>query len=169
MTTFFQFQPSQVSPFAFSPTLDGQIYNATVPSLVFGNRPYLNLVALDGTLILLTALIGSPTGFQLASLSWVNGIVSATMTLPHGFKVASTISLTLVGSTPAAYNGQIAALITGPSSFSYPLASNPGSATIFGAANFNVNLVGGVAKEDGTFFQSTLVFRTPANQFEVSP
>jgi hypothetical protein len=165
----FPFQPFPTSPFQFSPVLDGQTYNATVPSLLFGNRYYLNLIASDGTPILFTALIGSPTGIQLASLSWANGIVSATTQTPHGYRIASTVELTLVGSTPDGYNGLFPCLITGPSTFSYLLADDPGPATVFGTANYNINLIGGVAKEDGTFFASTLVFRQAASQFEVSP
>jgi hypothetical protein len=88
---------------------------------------------------------------------------------PHGYRIASTVELTLVGSTPDAYNGLFPCLITGPSSFSYILADDPGAATVFGTANYNINLIGGVAKEDGTFFASTLMFRQAASQFEVSP
>lgn len=166
-TIIFPFTPSIVAPFEFQPILDGVSYNATVPSLLFGNRYYLNLVAQDGTPIIFTALAGSPTGLQIASLSWSNGVVSAKTTLPHGYRIASTVELTVEGCSPDAYNGLRPCLITGTSSFSYPLANNPGHAVLFGLANYNINLVGGVAKEDGTFFESTLVFRVPANQFEV--
>lgn len=166
---FFNFAPSTSAPFQFSPTLDGQIYNATVPWLLFGARFYLNLVALDGTPILYTAIAGSPPALQLQSLSWANGSVSAGTAVPHGYRIASTVALTISGCTPDAYNGKINALITGPSSLSYLLANDPGSATVFGAVAYNLNLIGGVAKEDGTFFASTLVYRTQNRQFEVSP
>jgi hypothetical protein len=167
-TTIFPFTPSSTVQFAFQPVLDGNSYNASVPSLLFGNRYYLNLVAADGTPIIYTALIGSPTGIPIASLSWANAIVTATTETPHGYRIASTVELTIVGCTPDAYNGSVQVLITGPSTFSYLLASNPGSATVFGTANYDINLIGGVPKEDGTFFASTLVFRVPASQFEVT-
>lgn len=169
MTALFNFTPSTVAPYQFQPTLNGAVYNATVPWLLFGARYYLNLAALDGTQLLYTAIAGSPTGVDLQSLAWANGIVSATTDVPHGYKIASTVSLTLVGSTPDAYNGKFDALITGPSSFSYMLTDNPGPATVFGVANYDVNLIGGVPNENGDYFTSTLVFRQQAQQFEVSP
>ena len=168
-TTFFNFTPSSAAPFQFQPVLDGQPYSATVPWLLFGRRYYLNLFALDGTQILLTGLNGSPIGIQIGSLSWANGTVSATTIAPHGYKTARSIMLTIAGCAPNAYNGLVKALITGPSSFSWPLAINPGPASVFGNANYDINLIGGVEKEDGTFFSSTLVFRAQNSQFEVNP
>jgi len=169
MTTYFDFTPSSVAPFSFSPVLDGQTYNATTPWSLFGARYYLSLVATDGTQVWYGAITPSATGTALLGLSWANGIVSAVTTVPHGYKTASTVELTLTGSTPDAYNGLFACLVTGPSSFSYLLPSNPGAATVFGSASFNVNLIGGVPNESGAYFTSTLVFRVPSSQFEVSP
>jgi hypothetical protein len=169
MTTYFNFAPSQVAPFSFSPVLDGQPYNATVPWVLFGQRFYLNLIALSGAQIWYGAIVGSPTGTEIAAISWANGIVSAVTATPHGYKIASTVELTIVGCTPMAYNGLNTCLITGSSSFSYMLANDPGPATVFGVANFNVNLLGGVPNETGVPFSSTLVFRQQSNQFEVSP
>jgi hypothetical protein len=169
MTTFFPFKPSVVAPFQFSPTLDGAIYNATVPSLLFGNRFYLNLMASDGTLVLFSAISGSKPQVQLQSISWANGIVSAVTTTPHGYKVASSTTLTIAGCTPAGFNGQVQAMSTGPSSLSWLLAQNPGPATVFGTIDQPVNLIGGVPDENGNFFTSSLVFRTATQNFEVSP
>jgi hypothetical protein len=168
MTTFFNFTPSAVAPFSFSPVLDGQPYNASVPSLLFGNRYYLSLVASDGTPIIYTALIGSPTGVAIQSLAWANGRAIVLTAVPHGYKVGRIISLTIVGCAPTAYNGIQQALISGPSTFSYPLASNPGPATVLGNANYDVNLIGGVPNENGVQFTSTLVFRDQSQQFEVN-
>lgn len=167
--TVFPFVQSPTSPFQFQPTLDGAIYNASVPWLLFGARYYLSLVALDGTQVWYGAVPGSPTGVAILSLVWANGIARATTALPHGYKPGRAIDLTIIGCTPDAYNGLFSCMITGPSSFSYLLSPDPGDATVFGSAEYNVNMIGGVAKPDGTFFASTLVFRDPANQFEVSP
>lgn len=167
--TIFPFKPSSTAPFGFQPTLNGNVYNATVPWLLFGARYYLKLTALDGTPILYTAIAGSPTGQALQALTWANGIVTATSILPHGFKIAGTVMLTISGSVPAAYNGLVPAFVTGRSTFTYPLAANPGAATVFGSASFDVNLIGGVPNENGDYFTSTLVFRAAAQQFEVSP
>jgi hypothetical protein len=169
MTTLFPFAPSLVAPFQFSPTLDGAIYNATVPSLLFGNRFYLNLMASDGTLVWFGAISGSKPQVQLQSLSWANGIVSAVTTTPHGYKIASSAMLTVAGCTPSGYNGQVQAMSTGPLSLSWILAANPGPATVFGTVDQPINLIGGVPDENGNFFTSSIVFRIGTQTFEVSP
>jgi len=163
MTTFTNFVPSTVAPFQFSPTLDGQVYNATVPWLLFGARYYLRLAALNGSLVLQTALVGSPSGIAIQAITWANGYATATTVAPHGYNIGQTVTLTVSGASPSAYNGQIQAIITGPNTFSWALATNPGMATVFGMATYNINLVGGY------FTTSTLVFREQSQQFEVTP
>lgn len=59
MTTVIQFQPSALTAFQFQPTLDGDIYAAIVTWNLYGQRYYVNLSALDGTLIFAIPLIGS--------------------------------------------------------------------------------------------------------------
>ena len=169
MTTFFPFAPSAAAQFTFQPVLDGASYNASVPWLLFGARYYLNLSASDGTQIWYGAIVSSAAGIQLESLSWANGIVTATTSAPHGYRTATTVSLTIAGCSPDAYNGLVEALITGPSSFSYLLASNPGTATVLGTVSYDVNLIGGVPDENGNYFTSILVFRDESQTFEVSP
>ncbi len=169
MTTFFNFQPSTSAPYQFQPVLDGATYTASVPWLVFGGRYYLSLIASNGTLVLYRGLTGSPTGVALQSLSWANGRANGLTAAPHGYKTGRVISLTLSGCAPAAYNGIVQALITGPSTFSYALASNPGAATVLGNVSYDINLIGGIPNENGVQFTSTLVFREQARQFEVSP
>lgn len=169
MTTAFQFAPSKAAPYQFSPVLDGAVYNASVPSLLFGNRFYLDLVAADGTPIWYGAIVGSPPGLQLASLTWQQGRVLAQTSAPHGYKPASSVALTVAGCAPDAYNGQVEAMSTGPSSLFYPLAADPGPATMFGSAGQEFNLIGGVPNANGAAFSSRLVFRTGTQQFEVSP
>jgi hypothetical protein len=168
MPTYFNFQPSTAAPFQFQPVLDGSPYIATVPWLAFAKRFYLNLLASDGTQIIYTALVGSPTGVAIQALSWAMGRASATTVAPHGYKVGRVISLTVVGCLPAAYNGVVAALITGQDSFSWALAANPGAASVLGNANYDINLLGGVPNENGQQFKSTLVFRAQSQQFEVN-
>jgi len=164
MTTFTNFVPSLVAPFQFSATLDGNPYNVIVTWNLFGRRYYVNVYALDGTLVVSEAMVGSPTGISLSALSWANGVATAKTAEPHGYKIGRVISLTISGTTPAAYSGLVEATITGPSTFTYALAANPGAAVApFGTAAYNINLVGGY------FATSSLVYRTQSNQFEVSP
>ena len=58
MTTF-QFTPSSTTPFQFQPTLDGNEYTAIITWNVYGQRWYINLLALDGTRIFTMPVIGS--------------------------------------------------------------------------------------------------------------
>ena len=169
MTTYFQFAPSQSSQYQFSPTLDGAVYNARVPSLLFGNRYYLDLKAANGAQIWYGAIVGSPTGVQIESLSWSNGVVTATTSAPHGYKIATSVSLVIAGCAPDAYNGVVQALSTGTDTFSYPLTADPGQATVFGSAGQEFSLIGGVPNVNGVTFTSRLIFRTETQQFEVSP
>jgi hypothetical protein len=169
MTTFTNFTPNQTSAFQFTPNLDGAAYTAIITWNVFGRRFYLNLYSLDGTLILCTALISSPTGISLGALTWANGLATGTTIAPHGYKIGSTVALTISGASPTAFNGLVNALITGPATFTYPIASNPGAATVFGTASYDINLIGGVPNQNGVPFSSTLVFRDASQQFETSP
>lgn len=170
MTQVFPFVPSNSAQFQFSPTLDGVSYNASVPWLLYGARYYLNLLALDGTVIWFGAIVGSPPSFQINSLSWSNGYAYASTVLPHGFKPASTAALRIIGCSPDAYNVLSAmCLVTSPTSFRYPISANPGEATVVGFASMDINLIGGVKKQNGEYFSSSLIFRTNTQTFEASP
>jgi hypothetical protein len=78
----------------------------------------------------LTAILATP--LALTSLAWNTGVVTATTTAPHGFTVSQVYFLTIAGTTPAGYSGTFACTITGASSFTYVLASNPGAETVAG-------------------------------------
>lgn len=162
MTTIFNFTPSATAVFAFQPTLDGQVYNVTIPWSLFGQRYYIQVADLSGNVILFEALAGSDTGVNVSSLAWAQGQVTLTTSLPHGYKIGSVIDLTVSGCAPAAYNGRFECQIAGPQTLTYALASNPGVATGFGALTYDISLVSG-------YFSSTLVFRQPNMQFEVNP
>jgi hypothetical protein len=168
VTTTFNFQPSVVQPFQFSPVLDGQTYTAIITWNLFRGPNnatqgyFLNLYSLDGTLIVCRALVGSDVGLTVQSLAWANGIVTVTTSEPHGYKIGKTLSLTLNGATPTGFNGLQSMLVTGPNTLTFPLSTNPGVPTAFGAVSFDVSMTSG-------YFSSTLVYRTANSQFEVNP
>lgn len=162
MTTYFTFAPQSNQAFQFSPVLDGQSYNVEVPWNLFGRRYYVKVSGANGDLILNRALIGSPTAAVLDTMAWAAGLVAVTTAVPHNFRLGSTVTLTIAGCTPDAYNGVIEAVITGPLAFRYPLAADPGAVTVLGSAAQNINLVGG-------YFASTMIYRQQTRQFEVSP
>jgi hypothetical protein len=65
----------------------------------------------------------------LTSLVWSSSVVSATTTAPHGITTGQTLQATISGAVPTGYNGTFAITATGASTFTYPLASNPGAET----------------------------------------
>lgn len=162
MTTI-QFVPPPRSTFQFQPTLDGQTYSVEVVWSLFGRRWYVNVRSLDGQLVCNVPLIGSPIGVDMQSLTWENGRAVATTALPHGFRTLDTIALTIINCTPIEYNGDVRAFAATPTKLTWPLAANPGEASMLGHIDFNINIVGGY------FTTSKLVYREALQQFEISP
>ncbi len=95
------------------------------------------------------------------ALVWDQGIVTATAAAPHDLALGDLVDLTIAGASPSGYNGQQRCAITGPSTFTYPLAVDPGVETVPGTFSSDLSLVAG-------YFSSTLVFRPFDQQFEIS-
>lgn len=70
---------------------------------------------------------------SLTSLSWSGGVVTATTASPHGFAIGDELDLTIAGAVPTGYNGTYLCSITGASTFTYMLATNPGTMTAAGS------------------------------------
>ncbi len=66
---------------------------------------------------------------SLSTLSWSGGVVTATTSVVHGLTNAQVYYLTIAGAVPTGYNGSYACTITGTTTFTYPLVSNPGNET----------------------------------------
>lgn len=76
----------------------------------------------------LTAILaGAKT---ISSMSYSTGTVSVTTSTAHGF-VDGEVS-TITGVTPSGYNGTYTLTVTGASTFTYSLGSNPGVVTVQG-------------------------------------
>ena len=163
MTTIYPFRPSPTGPFTFQPTLDGVSYVATITWSVFGNRWMFNLNSAGGELIVSRALVGSPEGTDIVDISWEHGRVTVTTETPHRLAVLGTFPLTIQGVTPETYNGVKTCFILSPTEFWYDAPEYPGDVTSYGNVHAQVNLVWGY------FNESTLVFNSPAQQFEVVP
>ena len=88
------------------------------------------------TLTLITQLADltaiSSTAKAITSMVLSTGVVTVTTTAPHGWTNADVIPVVIAGVTPAAYNGNVTATITGASTFTYPLGGSPGSVTVQG-------------------------------------
>jgi len=73
---------------------------------------------------------------EISTITWSGGTVTVTTASPHGLPTGTT-SGTIYGCTPSAYNGSYTFTRTGASTFTYPLASNPGTATVLGYTPFD--------------------------------
>lgn len=163
MTTYVQFSPSTLGPFQFTATLDGNNYNCTITWNLFRRGWYLNCYDLSNNLIFSEPLISSPAAFLIQTITWASNLVTVETETPHGIPLGNVAQFTIAGCTPSAYNGVVRALATGPSTFTYPLAGNPGLISVAGSVQRNQNLAGG-------YFQtSTLVYRESTGNIEISP
>jgi hypothetical protein len=161
-TTYYTFTPQPTGvPFQFQPTLDGNVYAATVKWNAFGQRWYIALQTINGTPVFNQALVGSQPAVQIQSLDWENGSVTMVCAFPHTFKVGDTNIISVRECLPDGYNGSFLAYALDQRTLVYPLAQPPGPATKIGLTTYDINLAGGYFK------QSTLVFRQGTQQFEV--
>lgn len=70
----------------------------------------------------------------ISALAWATSVVTATTAADHGLTVGDTYSVTIAGNTPTGYNGTFTITVTGADTFTYPLTTDPGTATVFGTA-----------------------------------
>ncbi len=163
MTTVIPFLPSTQAPYQFRPILDGATYAASTPWSLFGRRYYFQLSALNGSLIVYEALIGSPSPINIEGFLWTNGFVNLICTTPHGVPLGQTVNMTVQGCAPAAYNGVFQMYATDMLTLTYNSVADPGPATQLGGVSADINLVAGYG------FTSTLVYRPSYQRFEINP
>lgn len=63
---YVDFVPSSLAPFQFQTILDGVQYNVTVTYNIFGQRYYVNIYTVQGSLVLTRPMIGSPIGYDVS-------------------------------------------------------------------------------------------------------
>jgi len=76
------------------------------------------------------ALLPAPA--TITSLAWAASLVTVTTAGVLSLGVGETFLTTISGATPAAYNGTYVATVTSTDTFTYALASNPGTETVPG-------------------------------------
>ena len=87
-----------------------------------------SLLTQDADLIPLLA-----AALSLTSLTWSGGTVTATASAAiPGLTTNDTFITTIAGATPAGYNGTYSAIVTGTNTFTFTLASNPGTESVAG-------------------------------------
>lgn len=171
MTTYTNFTPNQSTPFTFQPTLDGNTYTVIVKwNLARGGKGtqgetgwYVFVNTTNNVNIVTLPLIGSDIGQEIETLTDVLGVITVTTPVPHGYKLGATVNLTISGATPDAYNGVWQMYVETPDTLSFSMPSDPGTdATVPGVLSYDIDLLAG-------YFNSTMVFRLPSQQFEVTP
>jgi hypothetical protein len=75
----------------------------------------------------LTPILRVP--LALSGLTFSTGVVTATTAAPHGYTTGAVFRITIAGELPAGYNGTFLCTITGPSTFTYAMAIDPGPET----------------------------------------
>lgn len=84
-------------------------------------------LTLCSTLAALQAILGP--SLAITSLAWSGSVVTVTTTTPHGWTLADVVPITIAGAVPTGYNGYFTGTVTGTTTVTYPLASNPGAET----------------------------------------
>jgi hypothetical protein len=164
MTSFVDFSPQTTASgpaFQFQPTLsDGNQYLVTVTWNAFGQRYYINVSDLSGTLIVSEGLAPSGPEYQ-ASFTWDDTTNTATVTTntPHNIPLAS-IANARASQTSGQFDGSYAALSTGPTTMTFTLTTAPTAPLpVNGVWDFPLNLLAGYAS-------AVLYFHAETQQFE---
>ena len=84
------------------------------------------------TLLTQKADLTTRAPLAITSLTWASGVVTAVCAAAHGIPAASTVQGSITGATPSGYNGTFACTYVSTTSFTYPLAANPGAETVPG-------------------------------------
>lgn len=90
------------------------------------------------------------TSYAITSLAWASSTVTATVasgTLPS---IGTTFTTTISGATPSGYNGTYVATVVSATTFTYALASNPGTETV--AGTFTLSGASPITSAATTFF-----------------
>ena len=124
-----------------TPTLAGftpTAYNGVTPAItvIDANTFTYPLVTNPGV----ATVLGTVTWVDVdvnASLTWLAGVATVTTTLASDFITGD--SVVIAGVTPAGYNGTFTITKTGPTTFTYPLVTDPtGAATIMGTSTTTI-------------------------------
>lgn len=114
------------------------------------------------------------TPASVTSMTWSGGAVTVTTASPHARPIGSSLNLTFQGATPSTINGTFTCTMTGASTFTFPLAVNPGSITgtlTYVAFLTNLQVYRQVDEVDGAPVSqggNGLIFRAPFKQAMVN-
>jgi hypothetical protein len=162
MTTYFDFVPGRFTAYTFQPTLDGDQYNGSVRWNLQAQRWYLFIDDQSGTNIFTLPLVGSLNPIPIDSINFNEGIVTVNFIDRLFYPIGLEALITYTQNNPDGYNGAYLSTVIGPLTLQYYLPTDPGPIVSFGYSSYDINLAGG-------YFNSTLVYRTDSQRFEVNP
>jgi hypothetical protein len=114
----------------------------TVTNFVTGADPRLYIVNVQagvGQTVTVAVHLQNTDQFNITAASWSGGAVTITTASPHGYTPGQQV--TIGGMTPNGYNGTFSiASVPSATTFTYSLASDPGTATAFGTASLVENI-----------------------------
>ena len=85
----------------------------------------------------LTAILAPAVAIN--AIAWSSSVATITTAAPHGWGVGDVIPIVVAGATPSGYNGHFTGTVTGASTVTYPLVSNPGSETVPGTVKLGAS------------------------------
>ena len=131
-------------------TVNVTVQSAPIPGTLQQTGAFLSqgaTVLTPGTSMLLTQpgdLTSIVRGSQpLSSLTWSAGVATATTISPHGLTNGDNVEITIVGATPASYNGSFLSTVISPNQVTYPMplalttATVPGTLSLEDIAELN--------------------------------
>lgn len=86
----------------------------------------------------------------VSAIAWASSVVTVTTAAAHGIPAGDTVQGTIAGASPSAYDGTFPCTYVSSTSFTYPLASNPGSESTLGT--FTLGAVSELSAMGTTFF-----------------
>jgi len=86
--------------------------------------------------MVVASLTGRPVSLTASAMTWANGVVTATVPSQND-RIGTIYPITVAGVTPAGYNGSYQGTLTGPTTITFPLATNPGPVTVQGTVAYN--------------------------------
>ncbi len=96
----------------------------------------------------LSAILRS--SLAITALAWASNVVTVTTAAAHGIPAGDTVQGVIAGAVPSGYDGTFPCTYVSSTSFTYPLASNPGSETSLGT--FTLGAVSELQAMGETFF-----------------
>jgi len=96
----------------------------------------------------------SASGTTISTITFVTTTATLTTATAHGLSTGAVV--TILGASPAAYNGTFSITVTGTTTFTYTMLSNPGAnATVVGSYTIGYwGQIGGGAQAQGVVYEN---------------